>query len=139
MPAEYRSKHPSDLVKVASDLLNLNKDMRLYCLHGEMGVGKTTFIKALCKVLKVVDETSSPTYPVVNEYGTADGNKVYHFDFYRINNIEEAMDLGVEDYFESGSYCFVEWPEVIAALLPPDAIQITMTNEENERVIKTNL
>ena len=94
-----------------------------------MGSGKTTFIKQLCKELGVKDNMSSPTYPIVNEYLTKTGNKVYHFDLYRIKNIEECMDLGMEDYLYSGNYCFVEWPEIANRLYPENHCTITIKKE----------
>ena len=93
-----------------------------------MGAGKTTFIKALCEELGVTDVVNSPTFAIINEYA-AGKEKIYHFDFYRINKPEEALDFGYEDYFYSGSFCFVEWPEKIADLLPQDTLKLYITEE----------
>ena len=139
MLVEFREKDPEALQKVAAELLNLSKGRRLFCLYGEMGAGKTTFVKAFCRELNVADEVASPTFSVINEYLCKDGSRVYHFDFYRIKRVDEALDLGIEDYFESGSFCFIEWPGIIEELLPADVIKVKMTIEGNERVIKSNL
>jgi len=89
-----------------------------------MGAGKTTLIKVLCHKLGVTDIVQSPTFAIINEYLTPVGESIYHFDFYRIKKAEEAMDIGYEDYIYSGDYCFIEWPELIGGLLPPDAIKV---------------
>lgn len=96
-----------------------------------MGAGKTTFIKAVCEVLGVVDVVTSPTFAIVNEYTSGNGEPVYHFDFYRIKKLEEVFDMGYEDYFYSGSLCFIEWPELIEEVLPEDTVRITITEEED--------
>lgn len=111
------------LPAIAGHLLEQAGDRRVWLLYGEMGVGKTTLIKALCTALGVEDSTSSPTFSIVNEYHSP-GGPVYHFDFYRIRSGEEALDLGYEEYFYSGHYCFVEWPEKISSLLPDDALKV---------------
>lgn len=95
--------------------------------YGKMGAGKTTFIKAVCEELGVADVVNSPTFAIVNEYrADGSGRPVYHFDFYRIGRVEEAYDLGCEDYFYSGSVCLVEWPELVEELLPADAVRVRM-------------
>ncbi|TDS13917.1 tRNA (adenosine(37)-N6)-threonylcarbamoyltransferase complex ATPase subunit type 1 TsaE [Sphingobacterium paludis] len=113
----------AELRTVAEKILSSFPDDRIFLFHGEMGAGKTTLINALCKSLGVQEATSSPTFSIVNEYRFASGT-VFHFDFYRLKNEEEALDLGYEEYFYSGNYCFVEWPEKIANLLPSDAVNI---------------
>ncbi len=97
---------------------------RVFAFYGKMGAGKTTFIKAICEELGVEDVITSPTFAIVNEY-TAEV-PIYHFDFYRIKRIEEVYDMGYEDYFYSGSLCFIEWPELIEELLPDDAVRVTI-------------
>src|SRR3546814_906143 len=114
------------LPDAASRLLAAVGNQRVLLFYGSMGAGKTTLISALCRQLEVVDATSSPTFSIVNEYDSAAG-PLYHFDFYRIKSEQEAFDLGYEDYFYSGSYCFVEWPEKITNLLPDDAVHIHIT------------
>jgi tRNA threonylcarbamoyladenosine biosynthesis protein TsaE len=96
--------------------------------HGQMGAGKTTLIKALSKQLGVTDMTGSPTFSLVNEYGTNDGKTLYHFDLYRLNSEEEAYDMGIDEYFYSGNLCFIEWPEKTPNLIPLDHTAITIKN-----------
>ena len=96
-------------------------------LYGEMGAGKTTFTKSLCKVLGVLDGVNSPTFTLINEYRTSDGETIYHFDFYRINKLEEAFDIGFEEFVESGNLCIIEWPEKIEQILPPDTLKVKIS------------
>lgn len=109
---------------VAQEFLGLVADRNLLAFYGQMGAGKTTFTVALCKALGVEDAVSSPTFAIVNEYRCGDGQPLFHFDFYRIRNNAEAMDIGVEDYFYSGCKCIMEWPENIEDLLPEDTLGI---------------
>ncbi len=108
-------KHIKD---VADQFLKAFPEPAVFCFYGSMGAGKTTFIQALCEKLEVEDVVNSPSFSIVNEYNRRNGDAVYHFDFYRLKEEEEAFDLGYEDYFYSGNYCFVEWPEKIESLLP---------------------
>lgn len=105
------------LEAVAQQILELNPN-KVILFHGEMGVGKTTLIKVLAKTLGVNDVTSSPTFSLVNEYQTTDNQTVYHFDFYRLKNEVEALDMGADEYLYSGSWCFIEWAEKIPSLIP---------------------
>jgi tRNA threonylcarbamoyladenosine biosynthesis protein TsaE len=132
----FFAKAPDDLKEVAKTLIAEAGNSRLFAFYGEMGVGKTTFILEILKVLGVVDKGSSPTYSLVNEYRTGEGKPVYHFDFYRIEDVEEVYDIGYEDYFFSGSYCFIEWPERIAELLPPETVKVTMRDTGEMREIQ---
>lgn len=100
------------------------KEGRVVAFYAKMGVGKTTFIKELCKVLKVVDPINSPTFAIVNEYNTKEDKILYHFDFYRIDNVMEAVDFGAEEYFYSGHNCLIEWPELVEEILPEDCLKI---------------
>lgn len=129
-------KNLSELDSAAQRLIHAIGNRRVWLFYGEMGVGKTTLIKAICTALGTKDQVSSPTFSIVNEYESPQG-PIYHFDFYRIRNEQEALDLGYEEYFYSGHYCFVEWPELIPSLLPEDAaiIRIALT-ENNAREIK---
>ena len=104
---------------------------KVILFHGEMGVGKTTLIKQLCKTLGVSSATSSPTFSLVNEYETIDDQVVYHFDFYRLKNEMEALDMGADDYFYSGNWCFIEWAEKIPSLIPDEHAVITIELVEN--------
>jgi len=104
---------------------------KVILFHGEMGVGKTTLIKQLCKTLGVSSATSSPTFSLVNEYETIDNQVVYHFDFYRLKNEMEALDMGADDYFYSGNWCFIEWAEKIPNLIPDEHAVITIELVEN--------
>ncbi len=122
----------SDLPKIADELLALYPDDRVFAFEGAMGAGKTTFIKVLCKKLKVENEVVSPTFAIINEYFSEDHGAVYHFDFYRINKLEEVMDIGYEDYLYSGNYCLMEWPEKIEKLLPENIVYVTIENLDDE-------
>ena len=99
---------------------------RVFAFYGQMGAGKTTFIKALCQELGVADVVTSPTFAIVNEYTDGHGQPIYHFDFYRIKHLEEVYDMGYEDYFYSGHLCLIEWPELVEQLLPPDAVRVAI-------------
>lgn len=121
-----------NLSEVASELISSvgNRNLLFY---GQMGVGKTTLIKEICQQLGVLDPISSPTFSLVNEYQTSKNKKVFHFDFYRIEAEEEAFDLGIEEYFDTGAWCLLEWPENIENLLPIGAVQIHLTILEGEQ------
>lgn len=113
------------LVEVAQQILDQNPN-KVILFNGEMGVGKTTLIKQLCKTLGVKDATSSPTFSLVNEYQTDNNQTVYHFDFYRLSKETEALDMGVDDYLYSGNWCFIEWAEKIENLIPQQHSVITI-------------
>ena len=114
-----------ELESVAQQII-AQQPARVILFHGEMGVGKTTLIKQLCKTLGVTEATSSPTFSLVNEYETATNQIVYHFDFYRLKNEMEALDMGADDYFYSGNWCFIEWAEKIPNLIPEEHAIITI-------------
>lgn len=116
----------AELPDVANKLLAFAGGEKIFLFHGEMGAGKTTFIKSFCKVLGVENSVSSPTYSIVNEYA-GENNTVYHFDFYRIKNVQEAYDLGYEEYFYGGGICLIEWPERIEELLPDHYINVEIS------------
>lgn len=129
-------KSLSDLNVVADKFLHLMRDQKVFAFFGAMGVGKTTFIKALCNELGVVEIVTSPTFALVNEYQTGGGDVIYHFDFYRIEKIEEVFDFGYEDYFFSGNYCFIEWPDKVAEILPKNIVFVQMVeNKDGSRTI----
>ena len=122
----------ADLDKVAKILLEKYPSNRLFAFYGEMGAGKTSFIKSICSELKVIDNVSSPTFSIVNVYQTQTVDEVFHFDFYRIKSLEEVYDIGYEDYFYSDQYCLMEWPEMIDKLLPDDTIKVEIkVNHKN--------
>jgi len=116
----------NELSKVAGQLLDSFSGTDIWLLNGEMGAGKTTLIKALCRHLGIVDEMSSPTFSIVNEYQNESEEVFYHFDFYRLEEIEEAINIGVEDYFYSGNMCFIEWADMIRELLPDNYVEINI-------------
>ena len=124
--------HKNALKKVAEKLLNEFADQRVFAFYGKMGAGKTTFIQAICKALGTTDNVTSPTFALINEYRTGEMKSIFHFDFYRIKKLEEAFDLGYEDYLYSGNYCFIEWPEMIESLLPDKIVQVKIEVLENE-------
>ncbi len=125
-----------DIPQVARTILENIKSKNLL-FYGEMGMGKTTLIKEIIKQLNVLETVSSPTYSIVNEYRTTHGETVYHFDFYRINSDEEAMDFGIEDYFHQETWCLMEWPNKVENLLPLDAVQLYLTAEnDSERTLE---
>ena len=121
----------SALHKVARLLLDSFPEGRVFAFYGSVGAGKTTFIKAICHELGSEDYVTSPTFALINEYTTKNSSVIYHFDFYRIKKIEEAFDLGYEDYIYSGNYCFIEWPEMIEQLLPAGIVEVKIKEGEN--------
>lgn len=120
-------KSPADLSRAAEEFLGLMDDRTVYAFNGEMGAGKTTFISALVRALGVPEEeaTSSPTFAIVNEYRSdTTAELIYHFDLYRIENLEQAFDIGIEDYLDSGALCLIEWPDRINDILPDDTVRV---------------
>lgn len=122
----------AELPTVAKELLAFADGQKFFIFEGDMAAGKTTFIKSLCEALGVEDVVSSPTFSIVNEYDSPKG-AVYHFDFYRLKNLQEAYDIGYEEYFYSDSYCLVEWPSKVEELLPEEYIKIEITVTGNEQ------
>lgn len=131
---------PADLPRAAAEFAAAMKGRTLFAFSAPMGAGKTTFISALVRALGSVDEASSPTFSIINEYHTvedaASPGKIFHFDFYRIESPEEALDLGLDDYFDSGSPCLMEWAGNIGYLLPDDTVNVTIdVLEDGTRVL----
>lgn len=124
--------------EAAREFINNMGNSHVFAFYGKMGAGKTTFIKAVCEELGVDDVITSPTFAIVNDYtSSTDGSHIFHFDFYRIKKLEEVYDMGYEDYFYSGSLCFIEWPELIEDILPGDAVKVTITqNEDGSREVE---
>ena len=120
-----------DELELVAQQIIAQQPARVILFHGEMGVGKTTLIKQLCKTLGVTEATSSPTFSLVNEYETITNQIVYHFDFYRLKNEMEALDMGADDYFYSGNWCFIEWAEKIPNLIPEEHAIITIELVDN--------
>ena len=120
-----------DLPTIAKEVIKSAKN-KVLLFYGEMGVGKTTLIKEIVKQLGSFDNVSSPTFSLVNEYHTVSGDKVYHFDFYRINNENEALDMGAEEYFYSDCWCLIEWPEKVKNLVPLNSVVITITANNDQ-------
>ncbi|MFI5219442.1 MAG: tRNA (adenosine(37)-N6)-threonylcarbamoyltransferase complex ATPase subunit type 1 TsaE [Bacteroidia bacterium] len=133
---DFLCKSVDELERVAEEIVSSIQNKKLIALYGEMGAGKTTLIQALCKKLNVTDAVTSPTFAIMNEYATADGEPVYHFDFYRINSVSEAFDLGYEQFFFNNNFCFIEWAEKISNLLPENRAEIHITVNDGIREIK---
>lgn len=125
----------AQLPEVAAELLS-KLTPGVITFQADMGAGKTTLINELCKQLEVEDETSSPTYSIVNEYYSTKNGTIYHFDCYRLESEEEAYDIGIEDYLDSGNYCFIEWPEKIQNLLPDNSVSVTIQVKDETRFIR---
>lgn len=136
MEKQYAQLSLSQLPNVVLDVMDILKTHKVILFFGHMGAGKTTFINLLCQSLGVKDDTSSPTFSIVNEYLTYQNETVYHFDFYRLKSEMEAYDLGYEDYLYSGKMCLIEWPEKIASLLPEDAVEFHINGMGDKRDIK---
>ena len=115
-----------ELQEVARKLLSNFKQLNVWCFDAEMGAGKTTLIKQICRELGVEEDMSSPTFSIVNEYASTSGEEIYHFDFYRLREIEEAINIGAEDYFFSGNLCLIEWPALVKPMLPDEYLQISI-------------
>jgi tRNA threonylcarbamoyladenosine biosynthesis protein TsaE len=132
-------KNLSDIDRVAKEFAGLTIGYPIIAFYGSMGAGKTTFIKALCKALKVDDIVNSPTFTIVNEYKSQIGFSIYHFDFYRISKIQEAIDLGFEEYIYSDGICLMEWPEKIEEILPEETLKVNINVlEDGSREIILN-
>lgn len=132
---EYLISSEQKLEKLASELIEFAGQHKVWIFKGEMGAGKTTFIRAICQKLEVIQNVSSPTFSLVNEYLCQNGDLVYHFDFYRINSLKEAVDIGCEEYFYGNGICLIEWPEKILNLLPEQVVEVTMVEIDGKRKI----
>ena len=132
-----KSNNLDDLEDIAERVIEFGKDHSIWLLMGQMGAGKTTLSKVLCRKLGVVDTVQSPTFSLVNEYLTESGGTIFHFDFYRIEDIEELANIGVEEYFDSGNLCLIEWPEKVSEVIPDEYLKISIElNEDLTRSIK---
>ncbi len=136
MKQEITIQGIKDIDRAAEEFLRKIGDRKLVAFFAPMGAGKTTFTTAICRALGVTDPVGSPTFAIVNEYMRADGEPMYHFDFYRINKLSEAMDIGLEDYLYSGCLCIMEWPENIEELLPEDTLRVDiLVNPDGSRTL----
>ena len=124
-----------ELASVAQKFITTFNTKKVFLFEAQMGAGKTTFIKELCRTLGVQEMMSSPTYPIVNKYTGAMGS-IYHFDLYRIKSLEECLDIGMEEYLYSNAYCFIEWPKVATSLYPEDAVKVVIQVENEKRIIE---
>lgn len=138
MKKEFHIHGVEALAEVSDWLISLRDKTDVVAFYGSMGAGKTTLIKNLCHRMGVTDEVNSPTFAIVNEYATIEGESVYHFDFYRIKKLEEAYDIGFENYFYSGNLCLIEWPEMIEPLLPDHHIRVNIRlgETDDDRIIE---
>lgn len=118
--------------RAASELLDACISHKIFAFYGDMGAGKTTLIKAICRQLGAADNFSSPSYAIVNEYRHANDQPLYHIDLYRLTSLEEAEEIGVEEYLNSGHYCFVEWPQIIEPLLPEDTVKLALEVQKDD-------
>lgn len=125
----------SEISKSAEIIIDLCRDLKVWVFRGAMGAGKTTLIGAVCENLNIQGPVNSPTFSIVNEYTSEQGDPVYHFDFYRIEDPLEAIEIGIEEYFSSGSYCFVEWGEKIPMLLPDQFALISIESDQHDKRI----
>jgi tRNA threonylcarbamoyladenosine biosynthesis protein TsaE len=128
-------KDKRHLPAAAKQLLKYSENKKIFAFYGSMGAGKTTIIKAVCEYLGAIDTVTSPTFTLVNEYKTASGDSLFHIDFYRIKKQEEVYDFGIEEYLSGNSYCFLEWPELIEELLPPETIAVRISVDNLEQRI----
>ncbi len=128
-------KNKRQLAAGSKRLLEYTGDKKILAFYGSMGAGKTTIIKAVCRILGAVDTVSSPTFTLINEYKTSSGEQLFHIDFYRIKKKDEVFDFGIEEYLSGGSYCFIEWPELVEDILPPETVKIKITVGDNQERI----
>ncbi len=136
MKKQWDATELNDLDAIAKELLEFIGDHRVLCFYGDLGAGKTTFIKAICRQLGVADEVLSPTFSIVNEYKASQGEPVYHFDFYRLKSEEEAYDLGYEQYLYTNYFCLIEWPEKVEDLLNLKKVDLYISFADSKREIK---
>jgi len=129
----------AELPNVANELLETFAQERFFAFFGKMGVGKTTLIKDICQQLGVEDNVCSPTFAIINSYSTAEDEPVYHFDFYRLKNLNEAYDIGYEEYFYSGNWVFTEWTEKIEELLPEHYVRVEIEEKNKVRILTANI
>ena len=135
MEKTFLASTESDLLPAAQYLKEQLQPGSVVCFNGEMGAGKTTFIKVLLREMGVEEEVDSPTFAIVNEYALPSGTSVFHFDFYRLNNPQEALDIGLEDYLDSGGICLMEWPELVREFLPEERVEVGIEDLGSHRMV----
>lgn len=118
---------------VAARIWKYGRDFKIWALKGDLGAGKTALVQELTRLMGTEDHSSSPSYALVNEYLTRSGDRIYHLDLFRINTVSEALDIGFDEYLESGAYCFIEWPELVESLLPNRYLEVKIDNPEKEK------
>ncbi|MCC6838335.1 MAG: tRNA (adenosine(37)-N6)-threonylcarbamoyltransferase complex ATPase subunit type 1 TsaE [Bacteroidia bacterium] len=139
MKHQIKINNTSELQSAAQEFIKICSGKKIFAFTGNMGAGKTTFIKAICEQMGVQDTISSPTFSIVNEYRTSKGEKIFHFDFYRIKAENEAFDMGYEDYLYSNAYSFIEWPEKIESLIPVEAVKVSILVDKETRIVSVEL
>ncbi|MBL7112363.1 MAG: tRNA (adenosine(37)-N6)-threonylcarbamoyltransferase complex ATPase subunit type 1 TsaE [Bacteroidales bacterium] len=133
----FRIENLGEIRKTAKNFLDHFRSNRIFAFYGPLGSGKTTFIKALCEELQAEDNVSSPSFSIVNEYSSKGNGEIYHFDFYRLEKQEEVYDLGYEEYFYTGKFCFIEWPDIVKDILPEETIHVRIQpNASSARLLK---
>lgn len=135
---QLEAEQLNDLEKVAKEIISLSENCPLILFHGELGSGKTTLIKNICNFLNVKEEVTSPTFSLLNQYLTKEGKLIYHFDLYRIQDLDEALDIGCDEYIDSGEICLIEWPEVIREILPDKRLEIKVEIEGSKRIFNVS-
>ncbi len=133
---QFRINTIEELIPISNQIIELSKSNTTFCFYGNLGAGKTTLIKLICEQLQVIDNITSPTYPIINEYKTKDNKTIYHIDLYRLKSIDEALNIGIEDYFYSDNLCFIEWPDNFESILPDKHIKIKISKFEETRTIE---
>lgn len=128
---KFTCENIQQLDEIAQQILEYRPGEKIYLISGKMGAGKTTFIKSMCKILNVVDVVNSPTFSIINEYKTLGGDRIFHFDLYRIKSAVELLDIGYEEYIDSGDFCLIEWPELANGLMPSSFVMINIEVEED--------
>ena len=128
----FKDEELDKLEEIAQTILREGENLPIICFYGDLGSGKTTLIKEICRQRSVVDEVKSPTFSIVNEYLSQKDETIYHFDFYRLMSLEEAYDIGVEEYFDSGNLVLIEWPELIHSILPDNRLEVILSYSESE-------
>lgn len=136
---KFECGSPDGLDAVASEIIRMNGDARIFTLTGQLGAGKTALVKSFCRMLGVNEDVTSPTFSILNEYAAGNGDPVYHFDLYRLKSTTELFDFGYEVYFYSGNYCFIEWPEIAGDLIPEGHVAVSIEVEDDVRHIKVTL